>query len=910
MRTLLHPRLPHPPHQPHPPQRPRRRRPPRTGALGALTAVLAVLCALLGGQPAAHAATPPGGTLSLTGARTLSWQGQSYPNGSTPDPAHCPSEADDPQHQVCDRFDLTVDVPADYWRENPDGGVPLSISWPDATNDFDLYVYDSAGHEVAESASAADPEATVIPNASGLYHVLVVPYAVTGSGYTATAQIPQPTTVGDATGISRSGDGYLIAAGTAKARVDFTGESVFRLQLAPDGTFTDPPAGEMIPTAPATIKTLRERDAGSYYAISSQELTLRAYKSPLRFALYTADDRTLVWQETRGLTWTQDAMSQTLARGPQEQFYGAGEQNGSFSHRDQRVHVANSFDWNEGGYNNSQPFYLSSSGYGVFRNTFAPGVYDFHDPVRTSAQERRFDGYYFYGPDLKKIISQYTDLVGKPFMPPVYGLEPGDSDCYLHNANRGERHTLDALTVADGYTSHQDPLGWMLVNDGYGCGYENLQQTGQGLRDHAMQLGLWTSTGLPNQGEEVQAGVRVRKLDVGWVGPGYQFALDGCQQAKSGIEQNSDARGFVWLPVSWAGAQRCGVLWSGDQTGSYDYVRWQIPTYAGSTMSGIAYNTGDVGGIFGSDPRVETRDLEWKTFIPTIMTMDGWAATDKQPWLAGEPYSSVNQRYLQLKERLLPYLYTLAADAHRTGVGAVRPLVLEYPDDPRTWGDAARYEFLSGKDFLVAPVYDNSETRDGIYLPKGTWVDYWTGKTYQGPTTLDGYRAPLDTLPLFVRAGAVVPMWPQGTLSWQSRDTGRLDYDIYAQGQSSYTLYEDDGTTRAYQQGASATQQVTVRAVGQGHGVTTVDVGPSVGTYTGKPAARSYGFSVHVGAGPAAVLLGGRSLTGYPSQTALDAAGSGWSYDAAAGVVHVRTPQQSTGSGFSLLLAGAGGLTG
>jgi alpha-glucosidase (family GH31 glycosyl hydrolase) len=114
-------------------------------------------------------------------------------------------------------------------------------------------------------------------------------------------------------------------------------------------------------------------------------------------------------------------MRQSLVRGADEQFFGGGEQNGSFSHRGQTMYVANSFDWNEGGYNNSQPFYLSSAGYGVFRNTFAPGVYTFASPVTTGQQERRLDAYYFLG-DAKQVIGKYTALVGKPFMPPVYGL--------------------------------------------------------------------------------------------------------------------------------------------------------------------------------------------------------------------------------------------------------------------------------------------------------------------------------------------------------------------------------------------------------------------------------------------------------------------------------------------------------
>ncbi|MFI5777568.1 TIM-barrel domain-containing protein [Nocardia sp. NPDC051570] len=711
--------------------------------------------------------------------------------------------------------------------------------------------------------------------------------------------------LGDLTGISADGAAVMLRAGAAAVRVAFPNPEAVRVQLAPDGQFTDPAAGKiMLPNTTPPV-TPRRTDKGDYWALSTGKLTLRAYKHPLRFALFDTADARQIWSEAQPLSWTKDTTTQTLTRTGDEQFFGGGEQNGRFSHRDQTVRIFADDNWNDGGAPNSQPFYLSSKGYGVLRNTFAPGEYTFANPVRTMHKEHRFDAVYVVGDGLKGVISAYTALVGRPFLPPIYGLEMGDSDCYLHNANRGERHTLDAVGIADQYVRNGIPNGWMLVNDGYGCGYENLPQAGEGLRKDNMQLGLWTENGLPNQAEEVKAGVRVRKLDVAWVGPGYEFALDGCDSAHRGIEDNSDARGFVWTPVSWAGAQRCAVMWSGDQSGSYDYIHWQIPTYAGATMSGIAYNTGDVDGIFGGSPETYTRDLQWKALLPTIMSMDGWAPKDKQPWRYGEPYTSINRKYLELKERLLPYTYTYSVEANRTGVGQIRPLALEYPNDPNTWGDRARYEFLSGKDLLVAPVYDDTELRNDIYLPEGTWVDYWTGNTWTGPRTINGYSAPLDTLPLFVRAGAVVPMWPEGTHSWQTRDKGVLNLDVYPTGENSFDLIEDDGVTRAYQRGQQATQSFQVRAPKSGPGDVEVKIGASVGDYQGKPQSRRYELTVHTGSGPVSVRTDAGPLTRRADRADFDRSPNGWWYDPQdrEGVVHVKTDPVPAGANTTVRLS-------
>ncbi|MFD7923694.1 NPCBM/NEW2 domain-containing protein [Streptomyces sp. NPDC059740] len=739
--------------------------------------------------------------------------------------------------------------------------------------------------------------------------------AVTGPAGPVQAAAPGATahTVGDVTGFeAENGAVYALRAGDAAARVSFVTADTFRIELAPDGTFTDPTGDDIVlPQGRPPATHWRER--GDAYEMSTSKVTLRAYKAPLRFEL-RRHDGTLLWSETKGLTWDGTQTTQTLGRGAHEQFYGAGEQNGSgnTSQRGRTLEVGVDYDWDEGGHPNSVPFYLSSGGYGVYRNTYAPGTYSFGDPVTTSEKEQRFDAYYFAGDSAKDVIGEYTALTGKPFLPPVYGLETGDSDCYLHNANRGERHTLDALKVADEYREHDMPNGWMLVNDGYGCGYEDLAKAGDGLAQRDMKMGLWTEDGLDELADQVKAGQRVAKLDVAWVGDGYKFALDGCKQAYRGIEDNSDARGFTWAPESWAGAQRCGVQWSGDQSGSWDYVRWQIPTYAGATMSGLAYTTGDIDGIFGGSPKTYVRDLEWKSFLPAVMTMDGWADSDKQPFRYGEPYTSINRKYLKLKESLLPYMYTYAEQAHRTGVGAVRPLALEYPEDPVAASDAAKYEFLTGEDFLVAPVYQDSDTRDGIYLPKGTWTDYWSGRTYQGPTTVDGYRAPLDTLPLFVKGGATVPMWP-GITSYRDRGPDSpLAWDVYPQGDSSFTLYEDDGVTRAHRDGSSARQKVTVRAPRSGAGDVRIDVGASVGHFVGKQARRPYEFTVHTQDAPRTVGLTGGHLRHLATEAAFDAAREGWWYDAGdrGGVVHVKTADRPTDRPFSLLLHGAAAVGG
>ncbi|MFJ9767175.1 TIM-barrel domain-containing protein [Streptomyces erythrochromogenes] len=730
---------------------------------------------------------------------------------------------------------------------------------------------------------------------------LVAPATAAPSGATATA--------GDVTGFTRSGNTFTVTASSgAKARVVIARADIFRLWLSPDGTFADDPAGsDLAVTTDFGSVPATGTDAGPYYRISTSSLSIRVNKSPLRFSVYRADNTTPVWQETRPTSWTGSRTTQYLARGADEQFYGTGLRLGEWALRDKTVPVAVDNKWRENDNASPAPFYMSTNGYGVMRNTWAPGSYGFNAPTTLTHDEKRFDAWYFTGDSPKSVLDAYTDVSGKPFMAPMWGFELGNADCFNasnpdyqgdHNRPR-HQHTPDVVGYAADARAADMPSGWFLPNDGYGCGYTApLKPTVDALRAKGFQTGLWTSTGLGSIADEVgTAGSRAVKTDVAWIGSGYKYAFDGVRQAVDGIEKNSDARRFVWTVDGWAGTQRNAVVWTGDTHGTWDDMRWHVPAITGAGLSGLNYAAGDIDGIFGGSPQTYTRDLQWKAFTPAFMTMSGWGAAnpsagyhDKQPWRFAEPYLSVNRKYLQLKMRLMPYLYTMSRVAHETGVPSTRAMVLEYPDDPVARGNATSGQFMAGDSLLVAPVVSDTTVRDGIYLPAGTWTDYWTGRTYAGPGRLDGYRAPLDTLPLFVKGGGIVPMWPQMNHTGE-KPVSTLTYDIHPRGASSFSLYEDDGRTRAHESGAYARQRVDVTAPTSGTGTVTVSVGAPTGSYAGKPASRGYEFTLHVASAPASLTVDGTAVPRLTSKAAYDAAPSGWFFDPAdrAGILWAKT---------------------
>lgn len=810
-------------------------------------------------------------------------------------------------------------------ENNPDNyswSEPLIVrvknyGYEDITEDFDVsYTLDGILQETVTITAGTTPflsnqtlDVAFTPvdmNTSGSYHYKFytsLPGDENMQNDTLTTTLTSNSTVlGNITAFEADTNTALFSCGSSKVKVIFYRDDMFRIWLAPNGTFTNPAGNHIVVSYDFPLVSLSWSDEGDHYLLTSSLLALRAYKTPMRFELYESDNATLIWSEYQGLDFGTRSF-QYLEPQNDEYFYGGGMQNGYFSHKGTKIKISKEIEhWDDGAVPNPAPFYMSTRGYGAFRNTFSKGEYDFRDITSSAHEENRFDCFYFYGPSLKDILEGYTALTGRPVLPPRWGLELGDADCY----NKEGQTTPDVIgLVADEYRARDLPGGWILPNDGYGCGYTELEYVVDQLHERGFYTGLWTENGVAQIAWEVgTAGTRACKLDVAWVGSGYLNALNACKAAYEGIEDNCDERGFVWSVCGWSGTQRYSVIWSGDQYGSFEYIRFHIPTFIGAGLSGFSLAASDQGGIFGGSGFSYLRDLQWKTFIPVNYAMSGWAPSDKHPWNYGEAITDINRRYLKLKMRLTPYMYTYCNTAYETGIPVVRAMVLEFPDDPVTPDKTTQYQFMSGEWMMVAPVYTSQYERDSIYFPAGKWIDYWDGTVREGPAFLNDYPADINTCPVFIREGAIIPMYPE-MLYDNQLPKDPLTLDVYPDGNTEFELYEDDGLSREHRNGAFTKTLLSSQGPAFGEdGPVHLTVGEYEGDYNGKPEECSYRFEVHIHTHPVGVAIDGNPLAEYATIEELEQADQGWCYDPAdrLGIVHVKTLPMSTDTPFQVII--------
>lgn len=705
----------------------------------------------------------------------------------------------------------------------------------------------------------------------------------------------------------------IIFSDNQRMTLDFYGENIFRMFQDKNGGIlrdpqAEPEANILVENPRRPLAQLDVTDENGVICITTPRIKIQFDKTTSLFQVMNTSDNSVVFEEVEPLQFEKKKVTMTLKENPQEYFYGGGVQNGRFSHKGKAISIENQNSWTDGGVASPTPFYWSTNGYGMMWYTFKKGKYDFGAKdkrlVRLSHDTDYLDVFFMISPDAVTLLNDFYQLTGHPVLLPKFGFYQGHLNAYnrdywkedekgilfedgkrykesqkdnggIKESLNGEKgnYQFSARAVIDRYKNHDMPLGWLLPNDGYGAGYgqtetldsniQNLKELGNYARKNGVEIGLWTQSDLHPKPEisallqrdivkEVRdAGVRVLKTDVAWVGAGYSFGLNGVSDVGHIMPYyGNDSRPFIISLDGWAGTQRYAGVWSGDQTGGvWEYIRFHIPTYIGSGLSGQPNITSDMDGIFGGKkPVINIRDFQWKTFTPMQLNMDGWGANEKYPHALGEPATSINRWYLKLKSELMPYAYSIAHEAVR-GMPMIRAMFLEYPNS-YTLGKATQYQFMYGPYFIVAPIYQDTKSdeqgndiRNGIYLPEGSWVDYFTGELYEGNRIVNNFESPLWKLPVFVKNGAIIPMThPNNNVSEINKNT-RV-YEVYPYKYSSFTEYDDDGVSESYRQGKGMTTLIESQ-VNEKNKVT-LTVHPAQGDFDGAVKNKTTEFRVNV----------------------------------------------------------------
>lgn len=350
------------------------------------------------------------------------------------------------------------------------------------------------------------------------------------------------------------------------------------------------------------------------------------------------------------------------------------------------------------------------------------------------------------------------------------------------------------------------------------------------------------------------------------------------------------------LPTGPWADKRTTVHFTGDTSSTWGTLQLEVGyTPSESAATGMAAITHDIGGhndttgLMGSETYTVGGQTRTTTKLPddlyarwvqfgTFQPVDRLHSnhSDRLPWQYGAAAKESAEKFLDLREHLVPYTYTLAEEANRTGVPIVRPMYLEYPDEQQAYANAGS-EYFYGSDVLVAPVTTpGTSTTTSVWFPPGRWTDYFTGRTYTGGTTQD-VTTDLGSMPVFIRAGGIMPTRSHDVAHDDRSALTDVTLTIAAGASGSASLYEDDGTTTGT--GHSATTEIRYKESGGRH---TVSISPTKGSFHGQVKDRQWTLSIIGGSEPTRVTATGVHLSPHA-----------YRWDAASGTLNITVPRHT-----------------
>ena len=345
-------------------------------------------------------------------------------------------------------------------------------------------------------------------------------------------------------------------------------------------------------------------------------------------------------------------------------------------------------------------------------------------------------------------------------------------------------------------------------------------------------------------------------------------------------EKHTRRRAFIFSRYGGWGSHRYPGNFTGDTHSQWDVLAYEVPFTSRGGNVLMPFITHDIGGFLGDSISFDlyARWLQFGAFSPILRLHSAFENPKngnlRLPWTYGPRGIDLARRFFQLRCRLIPYIYTYSRIASDEALPLVRPLYLEYPALKEAYNHPD--EYLFGREILVAPIVDSTGERD-VYLPPGQWNEYPGGMPFKGGQSIH-VRHPLESMPLFVRAGSLIPMQPDMPFS-AARPLDTLIVEVFPGPSGRFRLYEDDGLSLDYLSGKHAWTPLTCTEQGS---ALLVGLGPTEGAYDGQGKGRAYELRIHRSAQPRSVTLNGHALP----------AGR-WSWDGPSSLLTVHIDAQS-----------------
>lgn len=671
----------------------------------------------------------------------------------------------------------------------------------------------------------------------------------------------------------------LQIANRSYLRIDPLSHGTFRIRTNHTADFQEPPLvryGIIYHAIPTTYTV--DRDDTSIMIHTGQS-SLRIDKNSGKLALYNRRGEMLTChaENVQKPDSIQGFEVHFLLSGD-EKMYGLGDET-----RERIQHRGHAADMKVDNMNHRAPvpFLMSSKGWGLLVNTTWRHRIDiahtYADRLFISGQEGALDYFLFVGEHLAELLDRYTEIAGRPLVMPIwaYGLTFA-----CHSYTNAREMIDDALNFRrdgipcdmiglergwmeeDGDGEISIPFRWNLNRFRVSSSSNHTAPFIDTLHNHGFKLSLWLNCSYDLSLEErnsfythfsqfVELGVSSFKMSVPessfrhptgiWANQMsdpeirnlYPIMLS--KQLHEGFQKQTGRRSMNYIAVGYTGLQQYAATWAGNSQGESTLI-----SALNHGLTGHANTT--------SDMDVSTPEGIHFGFLQawSLVNSSGYWC---HPSILKNDLLLTFKHYAKLRYSLIPYIYSAAHTAARTGMPIVRAMPLCFPEDPLS--DRLLNQYMFGDAFLI------SAFTKQIYLPNGEWIDYWTGERHTGPKRLTPSVPFPAGGPLFVRAGAIIPTWP-AVACIENKQQEIVGLHFYPYGESDYTLLEDDGVTYNYLQQEIAETKIYCLAKSTS---LSAEIGRRTGRYDGMPSKRIYDVQFHLEAKPFKVAVNGFSLT-------------------------------------------------